>query len=299
MKPIVHILITTLICLCQLTYSQTIKTKSYFSKSKGKPILLKIEEFDKNGNLTKETECQDRNCSKVDIEVRIYNDKGQLIEDSIYTNKWGYHQLIWHTEYTYYSNGDLKTEKKVNETCPDGFDDLNTYYYDSIGRLIKIHNQNKCDNEHYFDYPIYFKYDSLGNQIEKIAKKRDTSIVFYKNVYQFDKNNNLISDTYYFHEHGSLELSSIREYHYDSLNRLTKEKWIISETNADSTSYTYYDNGLIKSEIRHPKYSDERLSWFEYSYDKKNNLIERQLYYLNDNSRKRKGFKELFEYEYY
>lgn len=295
MNQFTTILTLTLCILFKMSYSQTVKTKSYYSKSKGKPILIKIEEFNKNGRLTKEIECQDKKCSKVDVKVMIYNDEGLLVEDSIYTNKWGYHQLIWRTTYAYYDNGNLKTEKKINDKCTDGYDDLNTYFYDSLGRLIKIYNENK----HYFDYPIHFKYDSDGNQIEKVAFYGDTSKVFYKNVYLYDENNNMISDTYYFHESDSLELSSIREYQYDSINRLIKEKWIISETNADSTSYEYYANGLLKAEIKYPKYSDESLSWVEYVYNENDYLIERQFYYEKHNGRKQKGAKEIIKYEFY
>lgn len=282
-----------------LTYSQTIKTKTYMRKGQGKTIVSKIEAFDKNGNLVKEIRCYDNDCSKKDVEVYIYNNQGHIIEDSIFTNKYGYHQLIWRTKYTYYDNGKLKTEKKINEDCSEGFDDLNTYFYNNEEKLIKIYNQNACDNKHYFDYPIYFKYDSLGNQIEKIAKYRDTSVIFYKNVYQYDKMNNLISNTYYFHTNDSLELSSIKEYEYDSLSRLIQGKWIYSENNIVSTSYSYNTYGLLKSEMEHPKYSNSRISWIENIYDEKNNLTERQQYYLTDKGRKRKGRKQLIVYEYY
>jgi hypothetical protein len=299
MKTIAPILLTILICLCHYSYAQTIKTTHYYSKAKVKKTLLIIEEFDKNGNFIKETECQDNKCSKVDVKVNIYDDNGQLVEDSIYTNNWGYHQLIWRKKYTYYNNGNLKTEKKVNEICPDGYDDLNTYHYDSTGKLIKIYYQYKCYNEDYFDYPIYFKYDSSGNLVEKLAKYVDTTKVFYKKVYQYDNKNNLISDTYFYHNNDSLELSSIKEYKYDSLNRKTQKKWSYSETNSDSVGYTYYSNGLLKSKIDFPKHSDDWLSWEDLSYDKKNNLIEKQLYYITNGNRKRKGAKRLIEYEYY
>jgi hypothetical protein len=142
----------------------------------------------------------------------IYNDQGLLIEDSIYTNKYGYHQLVRRKKYTYYNDGRRKTEKKVNESCPGGYNVLKTYYYNSRGKLVKIYYQNKCYNNHYFDYPIYFKYDTVGNIVEKVSMQRDTSLVFYKNVYQYDVNDNLTSDKYYFHEGDSLELSSIKEY---------------------------------------------------------------------------------------
>lgn len=299
MRLISKLLILTMFLLFNQTFGQTVKKKSYYSFSKGKQTLTKKEEFDYIGNIIRETRCLDKGCTKVQVKEMIYNNKGQLVQDSTYTNKYGYHQLIWRTQYTYHNNGLLKTEKKINEGCADGFDDLNTFYYDSLDRLVKIQNENRCDNDHYFDYPIYIMYDSIGNKIENIAKYSDTTTVFYKNIYSYDANGNLTSDTYFFHKEDSLELSSIRAYEYDSLNQLTKEKRILSETNSDSTSFEYYDNGLLKTEIKHPQYSDELLRWIKYVYNENDYLIERQHYYQDKNGRKRKGTKEIVRYEFY
>jgi len=162
MKFIIYF--TLLLIISFQSYSQSIKKKIYKSKFG----VFKIEDFDINENLIRRQKCFDNKCIKADVKVNIYNNKNQLIEDSIYTNEHGYHQLIWRKKYTYYPSGLLYTEIKVNKNCSTGYDDLNTYFYDKNDKLIKIYKQDSCDNKHSFDYPVYFKYNSFGIKLRKL-----------------------------------------------------------------------------------------------------------------------------------
>ncbi len=297
-----HKLITilTFCLLVNTSFSQKIRTKSTFHKTPLSNTLLKIEEFDKNGNSIRKTECQDKKCKKREVHTLIYNNLGQLTEESIYTNKWGYIKLIWRREYTYYANGRLKTEIKINKNCSDGYDDYITYYYDSIGRLSMVYNKYSCFNKGYFNYPINYIYDSSNNLIEKIATYGDTSLIFYKHVYSYDINNNLVLDKYFYSYRDNLTISSMTDFKYDSLNRLILKRWISSPTYIDSTTYEYYNNGLIKSETKYPINNPyKKITWFENFYDENGNHVLKQYYFLNRKDKKVKVGKDLIKYKYF
>lgn len=279
--------------------SQVVKLKRYTQKTDNKTIIRQIEEFDKNGNLIKDTECLNDSCSKTDVLVQIFNNDNLKIADSAYTNQYGYHQLIVRRRYNYTKNQKLKTEKDVNKECNEGFNELKTFYYGNNDRLIKVTNKFACNDKHYFDYPIFYQYDSIGNKTSRYAKYRDTTIIFFRNQYEYDVNKNLVSDTYFYNKNDSLEFSSKKVFRYDSLNRKIKQIKIYSESNVDSVSYSYHDNGLLKSVVKHPKYSDEYLTWTEFEYNSLKRLNAKQNYWLTKKGKKRKGRRTTIEYEFY
>ena len=209
--------------------------------------------------------------------------------------------MIWRKKYTYYENGLLKTELKVNEKCQEGFDELLTYNYNNYGKVNRIQTNHACDDNQYFNFPIYFYYDSIGNLISKIAMFRDTTKVFYKNIYSYDKSGNLIENKYFFAEKDSLPLSSVRQYEYNTQNKMSLSKWIFSPSNIDSASYSYYENGHLKEKVTFPKYSDqyEYKRWVKYYYDSKGNIIEKQNFYLDKKKKQKRGLNEIIIYEYY
>jgi len=122
--------------------------------------------------------------------------------------------------------------------------------------------------------------------------------LFYKNLYKYDKHNNLISDIHFSKKNNTLEQTITKEYKYDSLNRLIQSKHIFSKTNFTTTNYSYYNNGLLKSESGLSEYSKKAV-WSEYIYDKNENLKKVQEYYISDKEKKKKGRYYVIKYEFY
>ena len=299
--PMKHssILIFFILVLCDfnLVFGQITKSKTYISHYKDGNYIYKKEAFDRNGNLISEIDCFDEKCISKDVEIHKYDTLNQLIEDSVYTTQWGYFQLIWNKVYTYYDNGKLRTETKINNNCIENYDEQLIYYYDNTKKLMRILTKHACEDKNYFNYPIYFLYDSTGKIISKTAMNRDTNKVFYKYIYIYDRQNNLIRDDYYFSDRDSVTLSSSRFSEYNQYGELISYKWVSSFGTYDSTSYSYYKNGLLKEEKNFP--NPKKQYWTQNYYNKKKELTTMQTFFIDNDKKVKKGIKKTIIYTYY
>jgi len=294
------ILFGLFLCDFSKVCGQVVKSKTYIIHFKNGKFIYKKETFDRKGNLITEIDCFNKKCTQKDVKIHKYNDLNQLIEDSLSTTKWGYNRLIWKKVYTYYDNGKLKSETKINLNCSDNFDEQLTYYYDSMGKISRIMNKHACHNNSYFNYPIYFLYDSDGNKISETGMYHDTNKVFYKHVYCYDKQSNLIRDDYYcLLGRDSVPISSSICSEYNNDGKLISHKKVSFLGTSDSMSYSYYVNGLLKEEMYFPNPKKPIKNWTQNYYNKKNDLKIIQTFIIDNDKKVMKGIKKTIVYTYY
>ena len=201
-----------------ISYSQNQSNyyHTYQYDSKGLLILERIYE---NGKLTSEYTYEYNSDGKIvkeiigsDLILYHYNANGQLITMIVRGDGYGYKEI--------YEYGGNEKIAKVTTYSPDGKELRVTkeYRYDSIGNLTEDIRKAKYRNS---NVRIYYKYDTNGNMIEKLRydesedsnekllKKYDsfgneieeiyktTSNTMYRNLREYDKYSNILSNVYY------------------------------------------------------------------------------------------------------
>lgn len=279
---------------------QSIKKITYRIKddSLHNPIL-KIEEFDLNGNLMRKTDCLDEKCKGKDVDTFIYNSKGLKIMDSTYTTKYGYHQLITKYMYQYDIDGNLIVKRDIEELTKDSVGYAEVYKY-SNGHVIREEHYPAFGKKPYLTL-ILHDYNALGQLTSKTELRgHDTTTIDNQRTYLYDESGNLLEEKFSTDENGELKWSSSTEYEYDSLNRLTQERWLCCENTIDSTNYAYDEHGRLLSEMTFPGYDGESWSkWFVNSYDEQTGLLIQRNHFLTYRDTVYPKQIEIVSYEYY
>ena len=193
----------------------------------------------------------------LNIDARFYYDRGgrlQLMKDRSGTHKFAYGKLgevVEETKFIPSENGRphyFKTKYKYDSwgrilelVYPDK--EKVNYHYNSVGQLTSIVNDEGVEylsqvKYNYFDQPYYIQY---GNKVEmkqefdlterlraaQLAVTNQNNLedasVFSRNVYYYDKNNNITGTYNFFSQHNVITVGGLskKKYKYDAFNRLT------------------------------------------------------------------------------
>ncbi len=163
----------------------------------------------------------------------VYGALGEVIEDNKMVLDQYHHPRYFKTKYKYDSWGRI-----FEIIYPDR--EKVFYNYNRIGQLEEIYNDIgeyylKEVKYNYLDQPIYIKY---GNDVEmhqeydlterlrssQLSKRNSSNSpsIFNRNVYHYDKNNNIITMYNDYSQHNSIHVGGIgvKNYEYDLYNRL-------------------------------------------------------------------------------
>ena len=178
---------------------------------------------------------------------KTYNADGNLIKNEIYNNG----KLYTTDEYTY----DLFGRVMVHSSMRTGYNNSvyyhqNTYTYDIAGRLTKIvyNNEGSVNNDPStlltVPYTIYYRYDLMGNLVERVTQNKDSDIK-HSHTITYDINGRIIR--YYAKNYFDLQ------YTYDGNgNILTECSYSSTGTLMSVTTYSYIA-------VQVPKKDAERL----------------------------------------
>ena len=217
--------------------------------SEGKVFLKYINIYTYHNNIikSKESYCRGYLCMNEGKTITKYNDKGLVIEITIYDDKgevisnekFQYDEkdkLIKETlkGFYYSEGGDFEIEKHpidrvrtynykyengnlIEETCSDG----EIKRYDTKGRIVEERRLDYTD--------CFYNYDERNNLIKKVKVYHpNNSLERTETTYKYDNNNNLLEAT--------TSYGSRTFYKYDNRNNL------IEETFKDGSKITYkYD----------------------------------------------------------
>ena len=226
--------------------------------SEGKVFLKYINIYTYHNNIikSKESYCRGYLCMNEGKTITKYNDKGLVIEITIYDDKG---EVISNEKFQY----DEK-DKLIKET-------LKGFYYSEGGDFeIEKHPIDRVRTYHY-------KYEN-GNLIEEassdgeikrydiqgriIEERRKYNYTDY--FYSYDSRNNLIKKVKVYHPNNSLERTETT-YKYDNNNNLLE-----ATTSYGSRTFYKYDN---RNNLIEETFKDG--SKITYKYDEKGNWIEK------------------------
>lgn len=143
---------------------------------------------------------------------------------------------LWSETYIYNSEGKIEKIIDLNEN-------IISYKYDSVGRIVEVNYSNELDN--WFEK---FYYDNNGNRIkelnplEEILYEYDSEnrmIVKGDTIFLYDKNNNLLEKR---------SSNKSEKYFYNSLNFLTNYV-LLNEKNNSYDSVNYFYDGFGRRTI--------------------------------------------------
>lgn len=161
------------------------------------------------------------------------------------------------------------------------------FFYDRTGKLTSVENYNKKDGNFIYGSKRTFEYK--GDRIVKMNYHQNNGEINNFNVYDYDKNGNVISEKYYYNNYQGtpkLTLSCETTFKYDNKNNPFT---IFNETGSpglytnpnniiETTSFSYFDvPGFEKPTISKTSYeynrngypvkvTDESESFWEYVY---------------------------------
>ncbi len=257
-------LISTLLLSCDKDKNDseecTAITVSTVSSGYDNQVKSTIEFYNKAGFLTRvETSFFDSNYNH--SETYKYDSKNRLIE--YFRSYEGYSKYIYEgenkvkTEFydldmiltgynTFeYSDNTIIDQKKFSSD--DVLDTSLNYYYKN-GLLDSIVTKLSTGLKTFYD-KMYYKYDSRGNNIERLRyrnSKSDDIELFYSFLYSYDDNSNLIK--YEFRDkNGDLQYGTYFRYEYNDIGNLIQTKIYDSSDNLiDAVPVDYQYCGEIK-----------------------------------------------------
>lgn len=232
----------------------TARVDSYYMNSLPSDTGLELYEnfYDEHGNIVVAepaiTESPDNNGLK---QTYGYDSSGKIITRIEETNSEFSRSICVY---------DINDNKLLSRIDYDGDGNLiysGEYSYDSYNRLVKETFIVSSDNQDMFDmdtsyHSAYYSYayDKFGNLVQKRLYRTDGAAVVYWNYSwdrTYDKNNNLVKQVYYITGSGSA-ITNVWEYDKNSvlLSETTygSEMWA---TENFRTEYEYDENGSIKS----------------------------------------------------
>lgn len=216
--------------------------------------------YDLNGKLLEEAG-YNSDGSLFSKETYVYDSKGNVTEESSMVNV--YKPRIVKYTFTYEPSGN----KIATEYIDGVFTGKYAYKYDSSGNEIEKVSYN-YDNV--LSSTVVNNYDSNGNKIESMWRKSDGTIL-KKEVCEYDSDGNMIEETQY-NSDGSL--SNKTTYAYDSNGNKTEYCYYREDGSLSSkTTYAYDSNGNM---IEQTKYNSDGslFSKRTYAYDSSGNWIE-------------------------
>lgn len=175
-----------------------------------------------------------------------YGALGEMISENRTVKNQNGNWLTFYTNYRYDSWGRI-----MEMTYPDG-ENLE-YEYNSVGQLRAIRNTLgeeylKDVKYNFFDQPTYIEYGNevvtindydITQRIRSMQLDRPDNTTLMRNVYSYDRNQNITSITNDYSQHPTLLIGGLfkKQYEYDGFNRL---KHAHGEWNGgDSESHSY------------------------------------------------------------
>jgi hypothetical protein len=279
---------------------KSIKTMFYRSedttKSEGRVLFKK--EFDKDGKLSKKYVYTFWDVVSYDHTTTYkYDSNGNLIEkikiqkilnlgkrDAGYIDALGDNPINEKSFYTYDKSNRLI--KEVNYTFGnEGFDQNDIpsnsieYTYNQKGDLIKEVGRTPNGRIIYQNYEATYHYDNNGNKIKETKIFTTSPAESHRTtIYSYNNKGNLIEEKT--EDSGVPSNNKHLRYEYDSKGRMTKTRrfskndnsWEVSKTLSydengnpelgdDETTFTFYENGLIKGELWKSSRSDETVNF--------------------------------------
>lgn len=205
----------------------------------------------------------------------VIQNNNSMMKEYVYAN-WGERPHHYNL-YEYNEKGLLIKNKKYWWSTLNSIfysDDYIEYVYDENDRLIIEYSAYQSMQNIYNIYT--YEYNEKGNLIKRINNKKntdnaetdlsDTYIDAYW-VYEYDDNNNLIKEEYFYYLENEWKLLSTVTYEYDNKDKLIKENSVSSTLGSSTSLYEYEDDKLIK--IIQVNYGYDL-----YIYDEQNNLIQ-------------------------
>ena len=193
-----------------------------------------------------------------------YGKLGEVImEDRILESSVGTMQFV--TKYQYDTWG-----RMINITYPD--DEVVTYNYNKVGQLQSIINDSgeyylKNVTYNFFDQPVQIDYGNdvvtfnsydLMQRVRSMRLDRPDTTTFMNNIYEYDKNQNIVNIKNGSSQHPLLNMGGIstKNYTYDRFNRLKSAEGIWSGGDNESHDYTLdmaYNNthGIVNKNQYH------------------------------------------------
>ncbi len=197
-----------------------------------------------------------------------YDILNRLIKHESTPDKMNYDGTLYKYDYT---------GNKVEETDPKG--NSTKYKYDNFGRLIKktdaglnetIYTYNSLNNVLKVEEPngkiTENIYNELGRlELQKTYKKGSNNYTYKK--YTYDTAGNLLTLTAGKVVDSKDEISSLIEYTYNSMNRISNEYRKIDESSKSHTKYNYDNNGNRTEKKEYTNSQETGYVKYTYTYD--------------------------------
>ena len=252
-----------------------IRHRNFFSDYRGTYVNFK-KEYNENNLLDTETWYDMDDVIKVKFNY-LYDKKKNLVE-----KKTLYNEKPNITKYTFDYKEKIKSSISYYCDKSDNYSYI-IFTHDSIGNRIEVSNFD----ENGYDKSTYFKYDNYNNLIGKYeltpnaSGSKNSEVMDSNNKmanfyhYNYDKNGiNLLSTQFGV---SKKEISTQYEYQYDKENNLLSEKYYYRSY--DSTSYNerrfFYDKLNLKiKEINSSSKDLYRIISREFEYNKSDYIIK-------------------------
>ena len=226
--------------------------------SEGKVFLKYINIYTYHNNIikSKESYCRGYLCMNEGKTITKYNDKGLVIEITIYDDKG---EVISNEKFQYDEKDKLIKETLKGFYYSEGGDfEIEKHPIDRVRTYNYKYENGNLTEESSSDGEMK-KYDSQGRIAEE--KRWDNTDYFYS----YDSNNNLIKKIQIYHTNSVLERTEII-YKYDENNNLVEQ----TTSDGNKTFYKYdHKNNLIE------EVSNEG-NKITYKYDEKGNWVEKR-----------------------
>lgn len=210
---------------------------SFRNNNKNKLIYKTVFEYDINGQLTKETEYDDKKPNS--IHSYQYDSTNKKIADEFWWFIDNKKELKSKTVLKYDTNGQLDTEIEYNKD----------------NKVTKLHDYLKKGTTQSIEIIVEdgrkdtIISDSLGRPIEKIEFYIDgyRNKQIFRKKYQYDKKGEFVIELSYYGESGDTEkLSELFEWHYNQYKQLiVKYHKIIGDTTEEKDVYIYNRKKLL------------------------------------------------------
>ncbi|TDS56950.1 RHS repeat-associated core domain-containing protein [Myroides indicus] len=213
----------------------------------------------------------------------VYGKLGEVVEDTKMIRDIAGGEHFFKSKYKYDSWGRL-----LEMVYPD--QEKVFYNYNSIGQLIEIQNENgeyylKNVKYNYFDQPYYIKYGNgveMTQEFDLTERLRAAQLsapdmgnpnqlnVFSRNVYGYDKNNNVTSMYNNFSQHNNVVVGGtyIKTYSYDKFNRLqtAQGNWDgLLETHDFMLNMEYREDHSIQAKHQTHMFTDKNTGQLEHT----------------------------------
>ena len=276
------------------SFGQVIKKKDANDESIGYTYnfnrLMKIEGFEINADFIYDQGGRLRSMrDKTGFHHFTYGKLGEVVEDTKIIRDQDGTPRYFKTKYKYDSWGRI-----LELVYPD--QEKIVYKYNSVGQLISIVNQDGFQyltnvKYNYFDQPYFIQYGNRVEMIQEFDKTErlraaelgltspvdpDERSIFSRNVYGYDKNNNITSVYNNFSQHDQINIGGVfkKLFKYDAFNRLSESngEWDgLLETHKYKLDMKYNkDHAIAEKTQYHSVYdkNSQKTKYTENSFDR-------------------------------